>query len=468
MLKTKVTKWAAAAAMVLPLSASAQLLGVVPQAPNFDYNNGGVVNFDATTGNLVVNASPTFWTEDGVTDTQIFAILTSPSVTMSVFVDTNCVLTNGDPSSDDLVVMGDIDSNFDFVPEYSGTLLTAEITDLGSLAADPVVGTANYDAKFVVTGGVLVDAGIYAVGDKVGMTITSEASNFNGACDVDHNGGSKGEIGIIPSDPEPEKCYDVKKVWVQDANAYAQCYGWGGSYYGSKFKVKVAAECESDFDPTNDLISVSLDGETFEFTPGSFVQDFDNTSRFEASVSGRPTLRASLDCREGWFSIKGYKADVSQVTFIDGIDVGLVLGSWSKVMNAPVTPGKTYNGFNLTWKYWNSNPADCSNPDYEPPACVTAWDAVKFKHIDSGEYFTLDAEEIGSVITLEHNYVDNGASCSAMAEVDSSCSTAVTCGDVINGYKVMRIEHKDDHQSCDVTSHYDSYHHSGWKRKWRW
>ena len=114
MLRKLITNFVAAAAAIVPVVATAQLLGVVPQAPNFDYNNGGVINFDATTGNLVVNASPTFWTEDGVNDTQIFAILTSPSVTLSVFLDTNCALTNGDPSSDDLVVMGDIDSNFDF------------------------------------------------------------------------------------------------------------------------------------------------------------------------------------------------------------------------------------------------------------------------------------------------------------------------------------------------------------------
>lgn len=470
-MKNKFKQLSAGAALIAPVLCSADLLGVEADltGATFNYNNGGVVTFDAGTGNFVVNASPTQFAEDGINFSSIFDLGTSESVTLSIFLDSNCNLTGGDPGSQDLIVNGDIDTNFDFIPEYSGTLLTAEIVEFGFSPTLDVDGSALYDAVFAVTGGSLVTGGIYAVGEKVGMTLRSEGSDFNGACMVSHGGGAKGDIASLPDAPEPDKCYDIKKVWVQDANAYSQCYGWGSSYYGSRFKVMLAAECEDGFDPTNDLISVSLDGETIEFSPGTFVQDFDNTSRFDARISGRPTVKASLDCQEGWFSIYGHKADISQIDFSDGIDVTLVLGDWTKTMNAPVSPKKTYGGYTLSWKYWNSDPADCSNPDYTPPACVTSWEAVKFKHIDSGEYFTFDSDMIGSEILLSHDYVDNGATCSAIATVDSSCSTAVTCGDVVNGYKVMRIDHKDDHQSCDITSHHDSYHYSGRKkRRWGW
>jgi hypothetical protein len=163
------------------------------------------------------------------------------------------------------------------------------------------------------------------------------------------------------------------------------------------------------------------------------------------------------------------RADISQIDFNDGVDVQLTLGDWVKSMNAPVTPLHSVNGYNLTWKYWNPEPADCSNPDYEPPACETQWESVKFKHIESGNFFHFDGG-FGSEIVLEDEYVDDSnATCSAMATVDSSCGTAVTCGDVIGGFKVMRIEHKDDTQSCDITTHSGRYHDRwSWKRRKHW
>ena len=460
-------KWLSAAAFAtcVPL-ANAQLLGVVPEAPFFDYNSGGSTSFNSADGNLTVNATPTFFTETaGGTANQIFALTVNPSVTLSVFLDTGCGLTGGDPGGEDLTIVGDIDLNADFVPEFSGTLITAEVLDLGFDAV--VAGDGAFDAEFAVTGGELVTSGHYAVGDKIGMTIITEGTTFTGACDADWNGGAKGEIGILPVVEPPEKCYDIKKLWFQDSVAYRQCYGYGGNY-GSKFKIKLAAECEDGFDPTNDLISVSLDGETIEFPPGAFDQDVDNLSKFNAHISGRPSVSAVLDCSKGTFSLRAYRADISQVDFNDGVDVRLILGTWDKTMNAPVTPHHTYNGYNLTWKYWNPAPADCSNPDYEPPACETQWESVKVKHLGSGDFFHFDGN-FGSEILLNHEYEDEGAACSAMASIDSSCGTSVTCGDIVGGFKVMRIEHKNDSLSCDITTHHGRYHDRwSWKRSKHW
>ncbi len=453
---------AASLASVISLQANAQLLNDTLIDPTIDYNSDGTTTFTASNGQLTIDASPLNYINAGGTAFPILNLGSAVDITMNVSLAADCSLVSGSATAQDLIVQGDVidPSNGNIL--FSGTLLTAEVTEQGFDAAGDL-----FDYRFTATGGTLVDGGELALGAPLGLTVNAEGANFNGDCSSDFSGEAKGKVSLRDVPVEPEKCYDVKKLWFQDSVAYRQCYGWGGNY-GSKFKVKLAAECENDFDPSNDFISVMLDGEKVEFPPGSFEQDYDNLSKFRAHLSGRPSVSAILNCSEGTFSLIAHRADISQVDFNDGVDVTLTLGDWVKTMNAPVTPHQSYNGYNLTWKYWNPNPADCSNPDYEPPACETQWDSVKFKHIDSGEFFHFDGN-FGSEILLNHEYEDDGASCSAAAAVDASCSTAVTCGDVIGGFKVIKIDHKDDSQSCDLTSHHDRYHDRwSWKRRKHW
>lgn len=454
---------AIALAGALSMAANAQLLNDTLLDPTITFNSDGTTVFTAADGSLVVDASPLQFIDASGAIFPIFNFGSAVDIDVNLSLASDCSLVSGGQGSNDLVIQGDVLDPTTGSVLYSGTLLTAEVLVQGFDAA-----TDAFDYRFAANGGTLVDAGVYSVGSPLGMTLTAEGANFGGDCSVDWNGEAKGNVSLRDEPVAPEKCFDVKKVYIEDAVAYRQCYGYGGNR-GSKFKVVIAAECEDTFDPTNDLISLSLDGETVEFQPGAFAQDTDNLSKFSARISGRPSVSAVLNCSEGTFSVVANRADVSQIDFDDGLDVGLVLGTWSKQMNVPLTEMHSYNGYRLTWKYWNPAPADCSNADYEPPACETNWDSVKFKHVESGRYHTFDGG-FGSSINVTDEYSDNDhATCSASANIDSSCGTAVTCGDVIGGFKVIKIDHKNDSQSCDVRDHHSRYNDRwSWKRRRHW
>ncbi len=443
--------------------AQAQLLNDTLLNPTITFNADGTTVFTAADGSMVIDASPLEFTDAGGNVFPIFNLVSAVDLDMQVSLASDCSLVSGGQGANDLVIQGDVLDPTNGNILYSGTLLTAEVLEQGFDAATDI-----FDYRFAVNGGSLVTAGVFNVGSPLGMVLTAEGANFGGDCTTDWNGEAKGSVSLRDNPPPPEKCFDVKKVYIEDSVAYRSCYGYGGKR-GSKFKVKLAAECENGFDPTNDLIQLSLDGEVIEFQPGAFSQDVDNLSKFRARMSGRPSVSAVLDCAAGWMSIVANRADLSQIDFDDGLDVGLVLGNWSKQMNVPLTAIHQHNGYKLTWKYWNPSPADCSNPDYEPPACVTNWESVKFKHVESGRFHTFDGE-LGSTINVTDEYSDNDhATCSAAATIDSSCTTTVTCGDVIGGFKVVKIDHKDDSQSCDIRDHHGRYNDKwSWKRRRHW
>ena len=453
------------AALLVGMSSAShgQLLNDVLLDPSITFNADGTTTFTAADGSLVVDASPLEYTDASGNIFPIFNFGSAVDIDINLSLATDCSLVSGGAGANDLVVQGDVIDPLTGAVLYAGTLLTAEVLEQGFDAA-----TDSFDYRFAANGGTLVDAGVYSVGTALGLKLTAEGAGFAGDCSVDWNGEAKGVVSLRDEPAPPEKCFDVKKVYIEDSVAYRQCYGYGGNR-GSKFKVVIAAECEDGFDPGNDLISLSLDGETIEFAPGAFSQDVDNLAKFRARISGRPSVSAVLDCAAGKFSVIANRADVSQIDFDDGLDVGLVLGTWSKQMNVPLTALHVNNGYRLTWKYWNSDPADCSNPDYEPPACETNWESVKFKHVESGRYHTFDGG-FGDSINVTDEYSDNDhATCSAAATIDSSCTTSVTCGDIIGGFKVIKIDHKNDSQSCDLRSHHDRYNDRwSWKRRRHW
>ncbi|MGB5324591.1 MAG: hypothetical protein WBN40_04095, partial [Pseudomonadales bacterium] len=375
----------------------AQLLGVVPGEPLFTYNAGGTTTFDAGTGNLEVDATPLdYKITTGGAPLDIFPLQISPNVLIRANLDANCNLFSGDPSGDDLQIIGDIDRNNDFVPEQSGTLLTGEISDIGfGVGATPAF--LLIDAKFGVTGGQLVGVGEFAIGDQVGVTLEVANNNFAGDCLSNWTGGAKGLIGVIPGDPDPECCFDVVKAEFRDYSAHQMCYGSGSGSHGSgshgsgshgsgsgskssakgsKFKIDMNVECKPGFDPTTDVVTLSLDNETYDFT-GLFEQK--SNGKYKAKTSGKPKLQAELNCKKGTLEVVGTRANFDQIDFSDGVDVNLVLGSlYDESLTIPVTPGDFKCGVAQKYKYKNPSPIDCTST--QPPGeCVTEWYKVKVK-----------------------------------------------------------------------------------------
>ncbi len=420
----------------------APLIGVTPGDPLFNYNSGGTTTYDELTGSLVVNATPLNYTQVGGAPLDIFFLQTAPSVSMSISLDSACNLVGGN-GGNDLTVTGDIDLNGDFTPEISGTLLTGQVVEFGVGPAPASI--ASFDARFAITGGELVTSGDYTLGSEVGMTLSVEGNNFTGACDVAWNGGAKGKIGAIePAIPPVALCYDIKKIKIRDGKKH---YRHMGSYGNSKSKItaNLSVGCPTGFDPTQSLISLSMDGETFAFPIGSFTQ-VGSSNKYRAWVAGSPTLDATLNCDKGKFSFNASKADTSQIDNSDGVDVTLVLGDSSATKNVVLqATGHHYanRGQNNVLYYHNDNPLDCSATPEDEESDIHE---LKVRHRMSGRTHTYKRSKGGYGMSC---LVSDSVS-GQFAAFDTSKTSTLTCGDGDTNFEVVSIEHSTASKSCTL------------------
>jgi len=187
-----------AVAMMLgaSLNAEAALLGVAEllDVPDITSNSTGTYSYDSTTNIFDSDATPLSITFDGVTPISITGVR---SYDVSFEVDESGNFVSG-VGGDDLVIIGDIDVDGDTVIDYSGVLLTGEVTDFGWL--DIGVGSLDlFDFTFDATGGAL--AGFYGTG-KGGDVMTAEQTNFTGSFLVSSSG-TKVKHDTAPLVPEP-------------------------------------------------------------------------------------------------------------------------------------------------------------------------------------------------------------------------------------------------------------------------
>ena len=103
------------------------LLGVQPEAPVVFYDNQGTVTFDAGTQEFSVQASPTIFA--GTTQ----GLFSDPrGLSIRIQVDGSGNLIGGVPG-DDLVLTGNLDIDGNGTVDFSGVLLTGEVSGFGFL-----------------------------------------------------------------------------------------------------------------------------------------------------------------------------------------------------------------------------------------------------------------------------------------------------------------------------------------------
>ena len=113
-------------------------------------------------------------------------------ISKSAFKSTVVALLVGGIPGDDLVIFGSVDINGDLVVDYTGTLLTGEISRFGF--EDTGTTTDRYDFRFTITGGLLA---FKWAGEDFGVVTTSENSSFAGVFTTNFNGLAKGQSGGI-------------------------------------------------------------------------------------------------------------------------------------------------------------------------------------------------------------------------------------------------------------------------------
>lgn len=178
--------------------AQAEMLGLDLEVPTIQYNNTGRAQYDVATGLFKVKADPLFFKNAGI------AVINRPkSLDLRFKVNVDGSLNSG-VAGDDLVITGEIDVDGDGAVDFSGTLLTAEISDFGFAVPKPGQTTNSFEASFQITGGQL--ASLYGR-KKLGVFLATESKAgdavFTGNFETSWSGGAKGKVGAIMGSAEP-------------------------------------------------------------------------------------------------------------------------------------------------------------------------------------------------------------------------------------------------------------------------
>ena len=179
--------------------ALADLLGIAGllNFPFVAYDSGGVTDYNADTDLFMIDGAPTFIRFSPDTDPE--PVGGENVLTIDVLVGENGMVYDGVPGAD-LILIGTVADPFGNT--FEGTLLTGEVSEFGFL--DSGGPTDKYDFRFTVTGGALAD--LYFTDLDIGVTVSSESSNFVGVFTVNFGGGAKGVLGPIPLQPGQEGC----------------------------------------------------------------------------------------------------------------------------------------------------------------------------------------------------------------------------------------------------------------------
>jgi hypothetical protein len=247
------------------------LVGVAPlDLPIIGYNSGGTVSYDQVSDEFSISATPL-----SLENSLGINLFDDGSLDINVLVDSSGTLVGGSPG-DDLVLMGDVDTDGDFIADVSGVLLTGEITAFGSQDSGGI--TDLYDFKFTISGGLL--ASLYA-GKDLGVTTTSENSNFVGDFTVDFGGFAKGAIGAIDKevDPDPGRISGTKMVEITKC----ECDPWGNETKTTVIEAHagVVINLYADLNGNG-----QLDGNEDDVVLATDTTDVDGNYSFENLVAG--------------------------------------------------------------------------------------------------------------------------------------------------------------------------------------
>jgi hypothetical protein len=230
--------------------ASAQLLGVNPTYPQFNFVQTAAGSVSYTPGGQLSMTSVAYGFDLSALTSGV--PVTNGVCSINILVDTNGNLISG---TNGFVLTGDvIEVNGGVTNEYSGTLLQGNVVAFGSLGAGSIGGVAQFDFRVQLTGGEMISQ--FTCGDDLGITMSSENSTFTGSFTNSFSGESKGSAGPEVTTPPEVTCPPLSEVVTTPATNSDSLPGFIITYPNPT----VTAEC----DPNPTIV---------EDTPsGSFVQ----------------------------------------------------------------------------------------------------------------------------------------------------------------------------------------------------
>lgn len=199
----KIFPWACLLAGLVmgPSTSQAALLNLAPDVPTINFGGGGMIKYDQNTNTVTVSADPT--TLFSTTPFIVGEILGTGTedvkdVTIKFQVNSSGQVVPNDTNVADLTITGSIDTDADGTADFTGTLLTAEVTQFGFLNGASG-GDDSFDIRLNNIGGAL--SYLYT-GQDLAVSVTSETTSeytspFAGNFTSNWQGQAKGVIGTV-------------------------------------------------------------------------------------------------------------------------------------------------------------------------------------------------------------------------------------------------------------------------------
>lgn len=186
-----------------PHLAYATLVGLSPNLPTIDFSGSGTIDYNASSGILTITGQPsTLFSIDPFIFSDILDAdeNTARSLNITFHVDSNGNLLPNNTNQPDLIIIGAVDTNFDNITDYSGTLLTAKVMQFGYQNGTSS-GDDTFDLQLDAIDGAL--AYLYG-GQSLASLVISEVSSaynspFNNSFNNNWQGHAKGVIGFLAS-----------------------------------------------------------------------------------------------------------------------------------------------------------------------------------------------------------------------------------------------------------------------------
>ncbi|AEG02583.1 hypothetical protein [Methylomonas methanica] len=215
----------------------ADLLGLTANLPTVTFGATGVIEYNANTSTVTVSGDPSkLFSLFPVIDAEVIDTSTEDikDIAITFQIDATGNIVPNDAATPDLIVTGAIDVDGDGIVDYSGTLLSAEVSQFG-FQNGTSGGDDVFDLRLNRIGGDL--AYLYS-GRDLAISILSAANNeyatpFDGGFNTTWQSQASGKIGSTPSSssvpPASDNCH-LKMV--------AKCSVDGGPYR-NKCRIKV-------------------------------------------------------------------------------------------------------------------------------------------------------------------------------------------------------------------------------------
>ncbi|OAI15049.1 hypothetical protein A1359_10080 [Methylomonas lenta] len=192
-----------AALSIMPHSASATLVGLSPNLPTIDFSGSGMIDYNASSGIVTITSQPsTLFSIDPFIFSNILDTdeNTTRGLSITFRVDSNGNLIPNNTNQPDLIIIGAVDTDFDNITDYSGTLLTAKVMQFGYQNGTSG-GDDTFDLQLDAISGAL--AYLYG-GQSLASLVISEVSSayntpFNNSFNNNWQGQAKGVIGFLVS-----------------------------------------------------------------------------------------------------------------------------------------------------------------------------------------------------------------------------------------------------------------------------